>query len=308
MGNENSAGTAHEPNREGLARLVICGTGSLLALIIIGLFFLWYMASRDAVAIDVSKGLTGNDLKEQVEALNKVLETKAHLTTQATKDMTQLLLTAVLPLFGAWVGTVLAYFFSREGFEAASRAQLQLIKQLPLLERLRQFKVPDRMVKRPDMDVLRLTEAEVKDPASVSLSRLLAVLQKPKRTRLPILGPEDRFFCLVHRSLKDRFVAAKAVQLAASGQPVEIAKLTLQDLLEMSNDGNDGTPYRSYGELARKAVAFVCVERTLADAKEAMDAVKSCQDVFVTRTGSPDEPVLGWLTNVEFAKAAETFS
>lgn len=314
MSSDNKASAAHEPNREGLARLVICGTGGLLGLIIIGLFVLWYMASRDATAIDVSKMLTGEGLKDQAAALNEVLETKSRLTTQATKDMTQLLLTAVLPLFGTWVGTVLAYFFSREGFEAASRAQLQLIEQMSPMDRLRQFKVVNRMVKRADMNVLQLTETEMNDPRAVPFSRLIDHFKDPKTTRLPILGTDDRFFCLVHRSLKDRFIALEAEASAARSEPVDLAKLTLKHLLDMANQkkatpksSEDAEPYATFGDLAKEAVAFVCIDRTLADAKQEMDRVKRCQDVFVTRTGARNEPVLGWLTNVEFAKAAETF-
>ena len=89
---------------------------------------------------------------------------------------------------------------------------------------------------------------------------------------------------------------------------MKIAELNLKHLLEMPNDGGDVAIYPKFGDLAKKAVAFVCADKTLADAKEAMDRVTGCQDVFVTRTGAPDEPIVGWVTNVEFAKAAETFA
>jgi hypothetical protein len=36
--------------------------------------------------------------------------------------MTRLVFAAVVPLIGTWVGTLLAYNFSRENFEAASQA------------------------------------------------------------------------------------------------------------------------------------------------------------------------------------------
>ena len=89
---------------------------------------------------------------------------------------------------------------------------------------------------------------------------------------------------------------------------MKLNELTLAGLLAMPNDGGDAATYPTFGDMAKKAVAFACADKTLADAKEAMDRMPGCQDVFVTRTGAPDEPVVGWLTNVEFAKAAETFA
>jgi hypothetical protein len=38
-------------------------------------------------------------------------------------------------------------------------------------------------------------------------------------------------------------------------------------------------------------------DATLADAKDAMDHAQDCQDVFVTKAGTKDEEVLGWITN-----------
>jgi len=41
---------------------------------------------------------------------------------------------------------------------------------------------------------------------------------------------------------------------------------------------------------------------TILDAKNAMEKVKSCQDVFVTQNGSSEEKVIGWLTNVDIVR------
>jgi hypothetical protein len=47
--------------------------------------------------------------------------------------------------------------------------------------------------------------------------------------------------------------------------------------------------------------AFVGSEATLGEAKLAMNATRNCYDVFVTDTGQPQEPVLGWITDVTIA-------
>jgi hypothetical protein len=51
-----------------------------------------------------------------------------------------------------------------------------------------------------------------------------------------------------------------------------------------------------------RRIAFVGLNASVAEARDAMLAVKGAQDVFVTRTGRPEEPVEGWLTNSDFAR------
>lgn len=45
-------------------------------------------------------------------------------------------------------------------------------------------------------------------------------------------------------------------------------------------------------------VAIIPDAATLSQAKQAMDAIPYCQDAFVTHEGSPNNPVLGRITNV----------
>jgi hypothetical protein len=46
-----------------------------------------------------------------------------------------------------------------------------------------------------------------------------------------------------------------------------------------------------------KLFGVVARDRTLRDAKAAMESQKNCQDVFVTATGGTGEPVVGWITD-----------
>ena len=52
------------------------------------------------------------------------------------KDTTQLLLSSLLPLFGTWVGTLLAFYFSRENFKAAAESgtALEINASFPRLD------------------------------------------------------------------------------------------------------------------------------------------------------------------------------
>jgi len=41
---------------------------------------------------------------------------------------------------------------------------------------------------------------------------------------------------------------------------------------------------------------------TIISAKQKMENLPSCQDIFITKEGSSDEPLSGWISNVRLAK------
>jgi hypothetical protein len=88
----------------------------------------------------------------------------------------------------------------------------------------------------------------------------------------------------------DRFVAAKLW----SNSGVSIESLTLADVL---NDPEMRTIFED---------SFVVVSEhaNLAEAKSAMIARPGCSDVFITKTGTKNEPVSGWLTNVDIVRSS----
>jgi len=56
------------------------------------------------------------------------------------------------------------------------------------------------------------------------------------------------------------------------------------------------------GDLVVKSISFIAENATLGQAKQVMEETPNCQDVFVTATGNPIEPIIGWLTNVDIQK------
>ena len=51
-------------------------------------------------------------------------------------DIAKYILGVLLPVIGAWVGTVLAFYFGQVNFEAASRSAANLVRQLSPREKL----------------------------------------------------------------------------------------------------------------------------------------------------------------------------
>src|SRR5713226_1358319 len=58
----------------------------------------------------------------------------------------QNVLNSVLPLLGTWVGTILAYYFSKENFEAATKSVTELAKQITPQEKLKAALAKDKMI------------------------------------------------------------------------------------------------------------------------------------------------------------------
>jgi hypothetical protein len=68
--------------------------------------------------------------------------------------------------------------------------------------------------------------------------------------------------------------------------------LTLEDFLAFDDVMN----------YVHDALAFVPSTATLGDAQAAMEKDKDCQDILVTKTGTREGEVLGWLTNIDIAR------
>lgn len=193
-------------------------------------------------------------------------------------DAARMVLAAVLPLFGSWVGTVLAYYFSKENFEAATRSVTELAR-VSLQERLESTPLRDKMISKSEMFYVNLPADQIK-----LLETLKALAKSKKGNRLPVLNDKDQPVYILHRSAIDRYL----VKAAGKPSPPDLSSLTLADLLTDSE----------LTGLAEESFATVREDGTLADAKNAMSRTPNCQDVFVTKRGTKYEEVLGWITNV----------
>ena len=127
------------------------------------------------------------------------------------------------------------------------------------------------------------------DPAQVNLVATLEELEDKGWNRLPVVGPADQAMFIIHTSMIDRFLRQKA--LSDSGASLDV--LTMADLL--ADD--------EMKEMFQSTFVVVPEAADLTQATAAMEAVANCQDVFVTETGEAEEPVLGWLTNLEIIEA-----
>lgn len=197
------------------------------------------------------------------------------------KDSAQLVLTGVLPLLGAWVGTVLAYYFSKENFEAATRSVSEFSRKLSGDEALAAIGVESVMIERDTMLTFELPAS------SLILSTVLDQIdQADKGSRIPIISGKGQPKFVIHRSVIDRYLVEKA---RAGASQSDIEKLTLENFF--SDD-----PKRE--DKFSRSFTTVGPKDNLSEAKKVMEQEPGIQDVFVTTTGKRDGELLGWITNV----------
>lgn len=202
-------------------------------------------------------------------------------------ETSRLVFNALLPLLGTWVGTVLAYYFSRKNFESASQSVERLVT-LTTEQKLASITVDKEMLRPGQITVYKMTATQT--PKDVMLKDLRSKLSA-NITRIPVLDTNGVVKYIVHQSGLFKFIADKAL---TGAKPDEIDKLTLQDLV-------DDAELRNWVV----NIVYVSEQASVSDAKGAMEAQKGCQDLIVTKSGSRNEPMLGWMTNVDIGRLSK---
>jgi hypothetical protein len=128
----------------------------------------------------------------------------------------------------------------------------------------------------------------------VNLETHILRLLSDQITRLPILDHVGHVTAIMHESMIFRFISDKTIEHAQDREAVDISSFTLRSLL----DHDDNRDY------AKRTIAFVAKDASLAEAKRRMEAVNKCQDIFVTEDGTPGTTAVGWITNVILSRHA----
>ncbi len=206
---------------------------------------------------------------------------------QQFAQTSQLVFNSLLPLLGTWVGTVLAYYFSRKNFESASHSVERMVT-LTTEQKLGQLSVEQEMLRLHEITFYQIPAG--KSASDVKLEELHKKLVG-KITRIPVLDANGVVMYILHQSGLYRFLA---MQILEEKSKVEIGKLTLQDLVDDA-------------ELKNWVIniAYISEQASVADAKSKMEQQPGCQDLIVTKSGSKNEPMLGWMTNVDIGRLSK---
>ena len=208
----------------------------------------------------------------------------------------QILYSSLLPMFATWVGTILAFYYTKENFEAATRGTLDLVRSVS--QTLSATPLADKMMPRAKIVTETIPAGKSVDDLSISaLERRFDQIGSNGQRISRLLLVDDSGACLgiLHRALLGEMLAAGL----RDAPPIDPAKDSLGKLLSKASPLHSGLSYR---DVVLNSLAYVSKDRTVADAKAAMEQKPGCQDVIVTTSGSGAEPMLGWISNVDISR------
>ncbi len=188
----------------------------------------------------------------------------------------------LLPLWGTWIGTILAFYFSRENFDAATKSYQNIIESMKPEEKIAKIMAKDAM-----LPLEKITYLDYDETKTRTIRDILDDERFREYNRYAILNRDKTLKYIIHRSTFYRFLAEVSMGIV----PIEknTDDLTFSDMEEQASDAVKAMMYKGFN--------FIAENSTLLDAKKAMDAITECQDVFVTKSGKATEPILGLITN-----------
>ncbi|HXC88809.1 MAG TPA: hypothetical protein VNV18_01480 [Stellaceae bacterium] len=191
----------------------------------------------------------------------------------------------ILPVLAAWVGTVLAFYFSARSNERTSNSLDRVIAQTATGPSAPGGSISEKMI--PFGSIREAVDLHARNPESIPLSEL------QQKFRSDAAAPVTRL--IFHDTGVFRYVMHQST-LNAFLQKTGTGTTAPQTLLNLLTDPD------SLRQIS-KLVVFVPASATLMDGKAALDGVPGAQDIIVTATGNASQSMLGWLTNVDLIKS-----
>lgn len=196
----------------------------------------------------------------------------------------------ILPLFGAWVGAVIAFYFARDNFDAATENTRSLLQSMGATD-LEAIAAREAMI-----PVSSVTAAcTPREDQLKVLKDIMPRFEQKGLGRIVILDANNHGRGVLHESYVKEFLLRPPAPAPQAADAISLA-----DLL--------GHP-RTVEQLEKSAV-FVRPDTTLAQVRAEMEkasrgAPRTIRDCFVTPGGRPDEAIVGYLSDLDIAKKAK---
>ena len=202
----------------------------------------------------------------------------------------QAVMASILPLFGAWVGAVIAFYFAKENFDAGAANTRALLREVVpgALETIRAREI---MIENKDGTLERArTTAEDQDSLS---DRILPRFEAKGLGRIVILRNDDVGVGVAHDGHVNRFL----VDGVKTSRFDTVSTATLRMLLDDPE----------MQKILSSSVVHVDAGTSLAEVKGKMEkaskgAKYSCRDAFVTDTGDANGKVIGYISDIDLGQ------
>lgn len=179
--------------------------------------------------------------------------------------------TAVLPVLATWVGTVLAFYFTNESYKQAAETSRAAARVTPPERR----PVADRMI---PYEKIAKDEADTREAAdAIKMDKLFAMMSPPV-TRVIVFekGAQNPIYIIRKKLIPEAWT-----------QQAGPWPQTISDYRKLDG-GRTGSDSTNFG--------FVSPNASVEEVREIMQTTNTV-DVFVSRSGQKNEPILGWLTD-----------
>ena len=224
-------------------------------------------------------------------------------TAEETKrdEASRRVMDSTLPLYGTWVGTILAFYFSRNAFEAASRATdrtTAAVFQRANSDLVSASPLPDNTLAKISLKSLANDLVFRQEDPTKSLQEVVAELESRDRYRTIVVEVVDadkkyiKYADLVYRINASAFLAQS--QTRDSNPQVGEGRAQVPPTLKNYLIWRHGQ-----GEKAQPIVVFLSQSATLADADAKLKETTGCRDVIVTTDGQRESPVVAYVTDTD---------
>jgi hypothetical protein len=180
---------------------------------------------------------------------------------------------AIIPLIASWIGTILAFHFGRENYEAATKNALALNKDI-----IQEIKVENIMI---DVKTIFYQKVDPDNYDKVILDELIKEYIKAEKDRILIFSSNFNPEFIIHRSTLAEYLNLKDSQTRAT---LSLGVFIKENKNKFSFETEGG-------------FAIVAKDDSVKEAFIKMNSIKGCQDVIITDSGNQKGKVIGWLTN-----------
>jgi len=177
---------------------------------------------------------------------------------------------SLLPLVGTWVGVVLAFYFGKENYEAASKRYEKIIDKLSP-DILDDVAVNQVMISKKTM--VSKKWSDIKDKTVKDVIDFLIEINK---TRLPILENDGRVKYIIHSSLLTKPFKDDKNQVQSANTSEKMSAF-IQNHLGVVD-----------------SIILVNEDEILENVRKTMNSKPECKDVFIENSSSE---LVGWLTD-----------
>jgi hypothetical protein len=186
---------------------------------------------------------------------------------------------SLLPLWGTWIGTVLAFYFGKSNFDAAAKSYDKMIDKLSSEDKLASIPVMGAMI--PMKQIVHLDYEQAKKN---TLKEILENSDFQKYERYAFIDEKDILKYIIHKSAFTKYITDSVIAGNAKAH-----ETTLEEFIA-TGIKDPKTPWLN-------GAGFVSMDCNLLDARKEMNSKENIKDVFVTRSGKNDEPIMGLITN-----------